>query len=445
MKIKRLLSLLLCAAVLAVTLCACADPDKFSDSELLSAGYKRDTDVSKTFNYSDGAAEPPTSYNSYANFITGYELKLFRNMAAQGGTFAFSPAVNSLELSLLANGAKNDTLSEILLALGSELTVGDLNTCSSYFKSRMESVSKSDKSNDKDNKEDNKEPAGEIELNQYLLVNNKTDVKSSFLQSNADFYGSDIARFDYSDKGCEKKVNALLEDPVYGALDLNKDGSLCAVTSLGLSDNWLTPYGDTDMVDSTFNGKKAKMLASEESYIHSDTAKGIIKYTAKNPLKLVLIMPNENVKLEEYIKTFDSVEYSKLLESFAVTSRVNAHIPPVEISKSDDPRAMSAVMTKSGLYTLFSDKSDFSNLARSGNVRLNELFELQRGITINRYGVFTSDSEIPKENIIAGEKSGSTSPSASKAETLEFSRPFIFMLIDNESNIPVYMGIYSNQ
>ena len=443
MKIKRLLSLLLCAAVLAVTLCACADPDKFSDSELLSSGYKRDADVSKTFNYSDGAAEPPTSYNSYANLITGYELKLFRNMAAQGGTFAFSPAVNSLELSLLANGAKNDTLSEILLALGSELTVGDLNTCSSYFKSRMESVSKSDKSNDKD-KEDNKEPAGEIELNQYLLVNNKTDVKSSFLQSNANFYGGDIARFDFSDKGCEKKVNALLEDPVYGALDLNKDGSLCAVTSLGLSDNWLTPYGDTDMVDSTFNGKKVKMLTSEESYIHSDTAKGIIKYAAKNPLKLVLIMPNENVKLEEYIKTFDSVEYSKLLESFAVTSRVNAHIPPVEISKSDDPRAMSAVMTESGLYTLFSDKSDFSNLAHSGNVRLNELFELQHGITINRYGVFTSDSEIPKENIIAGEKSNS-SPSASKAETLEFSRPFIFMLIDNESSIPVYMGVYSNQ
>ena len=425
MKIKRLLSLLLCAAVLAATLCACADPDKFSDSELLSAGYKRDADVSKTFNYSDGAAEPPTSYNSYANLITGYELKLFRNMAAQGGTFAFSPAVNSLELSLLANGAKNDTLSEILLALGSELTVGDLNTCSSYFKSRMESVSKSDKSNDKDNKEDNKEPAGEIDLNQYLLVNNKTDVKSSFLQINADFYGGDIARFDFSDKGCEKKVNSLLEDPVYGALDLNKDGSLCAVTSLGLSDNWLTPYG--------------------ESYIHSDTAKGIIKYTAKNPLKLVLIMPNENVKLEEYIKTFDSVEYSKLLESFAVTSRVNAHIPPVEISKSDDPRAMSSVMTKSGFYTLFSDKSDFSNLAHSGNVRLNELFELQRGITINRYGVFTSDSDIPKENIIAGENTEPPSPSSSKAETLEFSRPFIFMLIDNESNIPVYMGVYSNQ
>ena len=105
---------------------------------------------------------------------------------------------------------------------------------------------------------------------------------------------------------------------------------------------------------------------------------------------------------------------------------------------------MSAVMTESGLYTLFSDKSDFSNLAHSGNVRLNELFELQHGITINRYGVFTSDSEIPKENIIAGEKSNS-SPSASKAETLEFSRPFIFMLIDNESSIPVYMGVYSNQ
>lgn len=441
MKIKRILSALLCAALLAGTLCACADPDIFSDSELLSSGYKRSEDVTKTFNYADGAVEAPTAYNSYANLITGYELKLFRNMAAQGGTFAFSPAANALELSLLANGAKNDTLSEIMLSLGSDLTTDDLNACSSYFKSRMENVSKSDK----DDNGDDKETAGEIGLNNNLLVNNTTDVRASFLQSNADFYGAEIARFDFADNSYEKKVNNLLGSSVYGKLNLNKDGSLCAVTSFGLSDYWLTPYKETDTFDSKFNGKDVKMLASEESYIHSDLATGIIKYTAKNPLKLVLIMPNENVKLEEYVKSFDSVEYSKLLDSFSVTSRVNAHIPQINIQKSDDPKSMSAVMTKSGLYTLFSDKSDFSNLAHSNNVRLNDLFDLQTGLTINRYGVFTSGSDAPKENnITATENPKAANPAASKAKTLEFSRPFIFMLIDNESSIPVYMGVYSN-
>ena len=127
MKFKRILSTFLCVIMLAITLCACSDPGKFSDSELLSSGYKRDADVSKTFNYSDGAAEPPTSYNSYANLITGYELKLFRNYAAQsGGSFVLSPASNALSLSLIANGAKGDTLAGMERALGG-MPVSDLN------------------------------------------------------------------------------------------------------------------------------------------------------------------------------------------------------------------------------------------------------------------------------------------------------------------------------
>lgn len=427
--------------MLAATLCACSDPGKFSDSELLSSGYKQDEDVTKTFNYADGAQEPPTAYNSYANLITGYELKLFRNMAAQDGaqgkSFVFSPASNTLALSLLADGAKNDTLSEITLALGSDLSLDDLNTCSSYFKSRMETVSKTD-----DEKSDKK--TSQVKFGNAILVNDTTDVRKTFLQSNADFYGADIARFDFANKDNKDKVNNLLGGSVYESLNLTKDGSICDVTSFGMSDQWLTPYSNNAAVDSTFNGKAAKFLASDECYIHSDLAKGIIKYTANNPLKLVLIMPNENVKIEDYIKTFDSVEYSKLLDSFSVTARVNSSIPTVEIPQSDEPKAMSPVMIKSGLYTLFSDKSDFSNLAHSNNVEINELYDTQPGITINSYGVFTSGEEVSQDSIIPSEKTNTAAPAASNAEKLEFSRPFIFMLIDNESSIPVYMGVYSN-
>ena len=443
MNIKKTLSALLCAALLAVTLCACSDPGKFSDSELLSATYKRNGDATKTFNYADGAKEPPTSYNSYANLITGYELKLFRNTAAQDGaggkSFVFSPAANTLGLSLLADGAKNDTLSEIMLALGSDLSIDDINTCSSYFKSRMETVSKSGGKSD----EDSDDNTNRIKLGNTLLVNDKTDVRTAFLQSNADYFGADIARFDFANKDNKDKVNNLLGSPAYDKLNLNKDGSVCGVTSFGLSDNWLTPYTGSAEVDSKFNGKAAKFLASDENYIHSDLAKGIIKYTANNPLKLVLIMPNENVKLEDYIKTFDSVEYSKLLDSFSVTARMDSRIPVFEIPKSDEPKPMSPVMIKSGLYTLFSDKSDFSNLAHTKNVEVNELYDLQPGITINRYGVYTSGEKVSQDNISATEKPAAA-PGSSKAETLEFSRPFIFMLIDNESNIPVYMGVYSS-
>lgn len=439
MIIKNIISAALSAAILAATLCACSDPGSFSNGELLSSGYTRNSDAAVTYNYADGASETPTSYNSYANLITGYELKLFRNMAAQGGSFAFSPALNALGLSLLANGAKGDTQAEIMLALGSDLSTDELNACSSYFKSRMESVSKSGAKDDGQSANDS---AAEVRLGSFMLVNSNTDVRSSFLQTNADFYGADIARFDFGDKSNKEKVDNLIGAPVFDGLELSGNGSICAVGSASLSDYWLTPYGENDVADSAFCGKPAQFLASDENYIRSDTAEGVIKYTAKNPLKLVLIMPGEGVDIRDYAKTFDSVEYSKLLDSFSVTERVNAYIPAVNIPRPEKPTAMSGVLKSAGLYTLFSDKANFGNLAHSDSAALNELYDVQPGFTLNRYGVFASDAE-KSVSAPAAESDGRTA-SGSESKKLEFSRPFIFMLIDNESNIPVYMGVYEN-
>ena len=392
-----------------------------------------------TYNYADGAEEPPAAYNSYANLITGYELKLFRFTAAQNKTFAFSPSADALALSLLANGAKEDTFSEIMLALGSELSLDDLNACSSYFKSRMESVAKQsgEKKDELSGKTLTDDSTASVNLYGALLFNDKTDVRTTFLQKNADFYGEDIVRFDFADERNKLKLKNLL-----GAeLETKKDDTLYSVNYAKLSDLWLKPYGAGDIVSGKFGGKEMSFMKSAENYIHTDSAQGVIKYTAENPLKLVLVMPNEDIKTEDYVKTFDSVEYSKLLESFSVTSQANASVPQIEIPASDTPAAITSTLRKSGLYTLFSDKADLGNLAHTDNVRLNEFYELGTGFCLNTNGVSTATDKLPDSTL---SKEASAQDKTGKIKELVFDRPFIFMLIDNETSIPVYMGVYNN-
>lgn len=439
MILKRLLTALLCGAVPLCALCACSNPNEFTKDELLSANYTRSEDASVTYNYADGAEEQPAAYNSYANLITGYELKLFRFTAAQNKTFAFSPSADALGLSLLANGAKDDTLSEIMLALGSELSLDDLNTCSSYFKSRMESVAKqnSEKKDELSGKTITDDTAVPVNLYGALLFNDKTDVRTTFLQKNADFYGEDIARFNFDDENSNTKLNTLMGTE----LEVKKDDSLYSVNYAKFSDLWLKPYGAEDISSGKFGGNETSFMSSAENYLHTDSAEGIIKYTAKNPLKLVLVMPNKDIKIEDYVKTFDSVEYSKLLESFNATSTANASVPQIEISASGTPTAISSTLQKSGLYTLFSDKADFGNLAHSDNVRLNEFYELNNGFCLDKNGVSTATDKLPDSTLAKGSSAQDTT---GKAKALVFDRPFIFMLIDNETSIPVYMGVYSN-
>lgn len=444
MKIKKILLSSLCA-VLAVMLCACSASGGFQGGELLSEGYERSDDVSKTYNYNDGVEDLPAAYNSYANLIMGYELKLFRALAAESGSFAFSPSADALDLSLLSNGAKGDTLAEIMLVLGSDLSQDVLNACNSYFKSRLEAVSKisAEKTDELSGKKLSEDNVAQIDFDSALIFNSNTDVRTSFLQSNADFYGDDIVRFDFSDDTAKESLNALFGgNETAGKVELDKTDSLVTLSSIGFSDLWLTPYGADSVYEGKFGDKTASFMKSDESCIESETAKGIIKYTAKNPLKLVLIMPNEDIGIEKYAKQFDSVEYMNLLESFSVTSRVEASIPQFEIPASSEPFAMSGVMKKSGLYNLFSDSTDFGNIAHSNGLVLNEMYELRQGFSLNKDGIFTADQK-PADSKLNQAQNGESETAGSELEKLVFDRPFIFMVIDNESSIPVYMGVCS--
>lgn len=438
---QRLLSALMCAALLTTGLCACSGSDGFNKGEVLSSKYTRNKDAEKTYNYRDGAAEPPTAYNSYANLIMGYELKLFRNYAAQnGGSFVFSPASNALSLSLIANGAKGDTLSEITLALGNDLSVENLNTCSSYFKSRLETVAEAESKKTDELSGKKAETTAFMKFDDALLINNNTDVKTAFLQANADFYGAQAVRFDFAGDAKSELDKLFNSNKAANSIELKNDGSLVSADSVSFCDTWLAQYGADDLSQGKFGDKDAVFMKSTDSYIHSDAAQGIIKYTAKNPLKLVLIMPNENVKIADYIKTFDTVEYMKLLESFNVTSNATASVPQFEIAAKDKPEAMAEVMQKAGLYTLFSDKSDFGNLAHTKGVALDGMYSLNNGFSLSKNGVSTVPDKLPDSALAQG----SAVNKNVKNTELVFNRPFIFMLIDNESNIPVYSGVYMN-
>ena len=354
------------SAALCVCLAACSSAGGFPDGEILSNGVKRSKDTSATFNYSDGCREAPSSYNSFANTVTGFSLKLLRN-SYDGKAVSLTPASAAVQLGLLANGAKGDSRSEILLALGGELDLDSYNTCSSYFKSRMENV-------------------GRI----------------ARLQANADFYGDDIIRYDFS-SGADK-----LTDYLGDKITLSGDESVASYSELNLSDVWLN-----------------QSLEAEELSMQSGNARGIVKYTANNPLKALFIMPDGD--FDSYVRNFDSVEYSKLLDSVDFTKRQAAVIPPFQTEAQT--AELSSVLQKIGLYTLFDENGSFGNMTYSDDLTLSKFYCSTPSLGINAQGIAagaaTADSA---QNQTSGD------------EAWVFDKPFIFMLVDNETNIPVYIS-----
>ncbi len=421
---KKVLTAILAAALCLLTLASCGNPGEFSDGERLSGKYQRNKDSAVTFHYADGATEPPESYANFANTATTFTLKAFRSRAAEAdNSFVFSPVSPVLQLAMLSNAASPDTRQEILTALGSELGVDGLNACASYFKSRMESVSALNT---------DKTPQEHVALGGAVLIDDSIDVKSSFLQNVKDFYDYDVFRFDFEGEHADNKLKNYLK--AGGSVDLS-GGEINLISFEEISDSWLNAYRPSDISEGVFNGaagqRKATFLASNETKVQSDKAVGIVKYTAKNPLKLILVQPKNGAALADYAKGFDSGEYETLLNSVDITKQTQAVIPAFSVEADKTAVPISGNLTKNGLYTLFTEKAGFSALSYTESAKMGEMFNIAPSFSLNQYGINYEAAAAAQE----GER-GKTE------DEVKFDHPFLFILADNETNLPVLMGTY---
>ncbi len=403
------------AAALLMLLCACGNPKLFTDEEKLTGTVSRSKDITQTYNYADGAQEPPTSYKNYISGMMDFSLRQLRQHSQDAKeSFVFSPASAALQLGALANGASGDTRS-------GTLGLDDLNACSSYFKSRLESVSRAGKK---------EAPAEQLTFGGALCIDKSADVKTSFLQAEKDFYGYDVFRYDYKGEHAADKLNSALSAYTSDSGIVFPEGSTVnAVSALALNDGWVEAAAES--VKGTFNGtngaQTADYFTSSAKLLHSDRADAVLKYTAANPLKLLIILPKDANAFDDYVSRFDAAELNKLLDSRDITKQSTAALPAFSVGSDKKAQPLSDILTKCGLYTLFGKDAAFSALSYTQSVKLGGLYELAPVFSLDRNGINTQTAAAAAQTEPAG---------------LTVDRPFLFLLLDNESNLPVLAGSF---
>lgn len=374
--------------------------------------------------------EKPVVQMSEVNSValTDFAVRLFQASAEEGNNTLISPLSVLSALAMTANGANEDTLSQMESVFG--MKTEELNQ---YLYSYINAL-----------------PQGEkYKLNLansiWFIDDERFTVKEGFLQMNKDFYGADVykAPFDNTTvKDINNWVKEKTDDMIPEILDkISHNEVMYLINALAFEAEWASAYRGNQIRDGIFtkeDGQKQDvkfMCADENVYLEEENATGFVKYYKDNKYAFVALLPKEGVSINEYVKSLNGENLNRLLTN-SLNTTVKTSIPKFE---GEYLTEMSEVLNKMGMTDAFDgDKADFTGLGTSakGNIYINRVL----------HKTFISVAE-------KGTKAGAVTVVAMGVKTafveeepkiVCLDRPFVYMLIDCETNIPFFVGTMMN-
>lgn len=213
------------------------------------------------------------------------------------------------------------------------------------------------------------------------------------------------------------------------------------VNALAFEAEWADIYERDQVRDGIFtleNGATQDvefMYGEESNYLEDKNATGFLKYYKECQYAFVALLPNEGVSVSEYLKTLDG-EHVKQLITGRTNPTVNTAIPKFESEYSTE---MSEVLSDMGMELAFDEnKANFSGLGTSteGNIFINRVLH-KTFISVGEKGTKAGASTVV-------EMVDKSSAMVVDSKTVYLDRPFIYMLIDCQTNIPFFIGTMMN-
>lgn len=413
------------AGALVLGLCGCGEktlPDRVDKAnDLLASVQKSESAPIYDFN---SETEKPEGYDNYINKNGALALDLLRAEDYATKNTAVAPVGVTLSISALENGASGDTLKQMKKVLGKSTYSTELiNECAAYLTQRMSFL--------------NTEELGIYNVNSMWVANTNAP-KRGFLQKYDNYYNIFAYKTDFTDEKTPTLIGNLIKDnsmeliPTDGVAVKN-DYKLYLDSSAVVSDSWLYGYEEADVSTGKFTTSDGK--AVDASYITSversftvQHAKGFVKDVKNTPCKLLCVMPDEEITLEKYVADLTTENFLDLARSASPTSFSTVSMPEFSVSNST---SVKEALVSMNVKNIFTSDADFSK-AFAEDIFVDD-YTQNVTITVNKNGLST---DIVQEQV-------TKSKQKAKA-TLKLDRPFLYAVIDNESNAPIIIGTVNN-
>ncbi|HZK18608.1 MAG TPA: serpin family protein [Clostridia bacterium] len=356
--------------------------------------------------------------------ITDFALNLFRE-CYEGKNILISPLSIVSALGMTGNGANNETLTEMEDVLQSDIS--DLNN---YLKAYTAYCIPSNE-------------GAKVNLTNSIWFKNDEDltVNKDFLQTNKDYYNADIYKAPF-DAGTKNDINNWVKRETKGMIkDLLKespseDTIMYLINALSFDAEWENIYKNTQIRSGEFTLESgeiqtAEFMSSDEySYLENELATGFIKPYKDNKYAFVALLPKDNTSMSDLLESLDGKSVMGLLEN-KMNERVYTKTPKYSVEYGT---LLNEPLVRLGMSDAFNrERADFARLG----TYTNENIFISRVIHKTKIDL---DERGTKAGAVTAVEMECTSGMVDEPKRVILDRPFFYMIVDTNQNLPLFMG-----
>lgn len=352
---------------------------------------------------------------------------LQQNLESGQKNVMISPVSVLTALSMTANGADGNTLSQMQQVLGNNQDLDQLNLNIKTWTNRL--VNTDDTA---------------LKLANSIWFKDdeeRIQVQEDFLKKNSEYYNADIYKATF-DEGTLVDINNWVSDKTEGRVkdilnEVPEEAVMYLINALAFDAKWQEIYFENQIRDGVFHISSDEeenvpfMYGEERTFLEDELATGFIK-PYKEGYSFVAILPKEGTSPSEYIASLTGEKFLQLLEG-KKTATVYTAIPKFEKEYEIE---MKDILMALGMSDAFdADKADFSQLGTSldGNIYVNRVLH-KTYISVDEKGTEAGAAtvvEMTCETAIMEEE---------ETYRVYLDRPFVYAIVDNETNIPLFIG-----
>ena len=255
-------------------------------------------------------------------------------------------------------------------------------------------------------------------------------------------FGAGVYRSPFDDSTL-REINGWVKENTDGMIEqvldeIPPDAVMYLVNALAFDAEWQEIYHDYQVREGECTcedgrvQKEDMMYSTENAWLEDEHAKGFLKYYADGKYAFAALLPEEGMALQDYLSTLNGAKLRGILDN-PKRAQVDAAILKYESEYSIE---MSEVLQSMGMTDAFDiGAADFSGLGHSeaGNLYISRVLHKT---------YIAVDEKCTKAGAATAVemRDECTAIEEPVVMTVYLDRPFLYMIIDCEQNVPVFIG-----